>query len=313
MEEENIRPKKLFNDYLNLAKIDGEKFFPSSKLLKFINCPSCDSVGNYIFTKHNSIYVNPRSTLEDLFNYYENSDSALFFGTEFYRLTQESRRELLWKPKAIKVLKYIEDYKCLDADIYDVGGGYGVFAEEFFNISNIKINIIEPSRKMASICREKGFEVIESFIENINHISDNKKVLVSFELFEHLHDTNYFLSRINKLLNKGDLFLFTSLSSLGFDIRLLWEESNSFSVQHLNFFNPKSIKNLLYKNGFNIINIETPGKLDIDIVKNNLDKIKNSPWKVLIESLNIEESSKWQEIISNSNLSSHMWVLAKKD
>ena len=60
----------------------------------------------------------------------------------------------------------------------------------------------------------------------------------------------------------------TTLNGRGFDILLLWNKSKSIAPPlHLNFFNPGSIRILLEKIGFQILEISTPGKLDWDIVE----------------------------------------------
>ena len=67
-------------------------------------------------------------------------------------------------------------------------------------------------------------------------------------MFEHLQSPVLFLKKLKKLMNKGDLFIFTTLSSQGVDIKSLAHNSKCYSIQHLNLFNPKSIRNLLQKN-----------------------------------------------------------------
>ena len=50
------------------------------------------------------------------------------------------------------------------------------------------------------------------------------------------------------------------------------KESITFDYEHLNYFNPKSIEILLNNCGFEILIVETPGKLDVDLVKKALDE-----------------------------------------
>ena len=115
-------------------------------------------------------------------------------------------------------------------------------------------------------------------------------------------------------MNKDDIFIFTTLSGIGVDIQVLQEYSKAISPpMHLNFFNPKSIEILLTNVGFKTLEITTPGKLDIDIMGNNLEKIRDRFWKNFIEYSNVEEKNKMQKFIANSNLSSHMMIVCKKE
>ena len=81
---------------------------------------------------------------------------------------------------------------------------------------------------------------------------------------------------------------------------------------HLNFLNPKSLEILLKNIGFNVLEISTPGKLDIDIMNNNIDKIKVKFWKNFLEYSSIQEKNNMQKFISENKLSSHMMIVCQK-
>ena len=100
---------------------------------------------------------------------------------------------------------------------------------------------------------------------------------------------------------------------MGIDIQLLKEKSKSLSPpHHLNFLNPKSISFLLKNSGFKVLEAITPGRLDIDILKNNKHNIKNSFWKNILNYLSEDELFKIQDFISSSGLSSHMMITCIK-
>ena len=80
----------------------------------------------------------------------------------------------------------------------------------------------------------------------------------------------------------------------------------------MNFFNPVSIQILLNNVGYKILEIETPGKLDIDILVNNQHLIKDRFWKTFAKHSTKETRASWQSIISASGWSSHMMVCCQK-
>jgi hypothetical protein len=323
MKEEQIRPKKVFDEYLRLAELDANKFFARSAR-KTVLCPACHSKGDYSFDKHGfsyneclncqTIFVSPRPPLEDFFRYYQESESANYFATTFYKETADARREMLWRPKAKMVDDILRKYNVKPNGIFDIGGGFGIFAEEYRCLSDIDVTIIEPGPELAEICRKKGLIVIESFLEqvSITELGDGSKVFVSFELFEHLHDCGVFLERLCQLMQPGDLFLFTTLSGMGFDIQALWNHSKSISLQHLNFFNPKSIRILMDRFGLDVLEVNTPGKLDMDILHKNREKINDRFIRNLISQSSEESRSLWQKFISDNGLSSHMFVVCQR-
>ena len=118
------------------------------------------------------------------------------------------------------------------------------------------IIIIEPAPHLARICREKGFTVIEKFLEDgsVDDSPERSKCFVSFELFEHLYSPEDVLLNLNNLIQSNDLFIFTTLSGTGLDIQVLWENSPSMSPpHHFYFFNPFSVKMILERTGFKCI------------------------------------------------------------
>ena len=324
MKEEEIRPQYLFDKLLELINEDIDTYFSKASYF-YVNCPACNSEGKFLFHKNKfninecpsckTIFVNPVPDRESLNKYYTESKSTKFWATTFYKVTEKSRREKLWKPKAKQISNIIQQYANDIKCIVDIGGGYGVFMEEFLKINSLEHIIIEPSFELAEVCRKKGLFVIEKFLEDIvkDDLPEHKKVFVSFELFEHLLDPKLFLSSLYNIMNKNDIFVFTTLSGMGVDIQVLQENSKAISPpMHLNFFNPKSIKILLNKIGFEVLDISTPGKLDVDIIANNINKVKDNFWKNFIEYADKDEKIKMQKFLSDNNFSSHMMIMCKK-
>ena len=323
MKESEIRPKEIFNQFLHLAQKDTETFFRDSPRQK-INCPGCNSIGKYTFSKDSfdyckcenchTLYVNPRPNIESFEDYYTNSPSSKYWATTFYKETVDARREKIWKPKARMITELLEK-EIIDYEIIDIGGGYGIFAEEIQKINRNPVIIIEPTPHLAEICRGRGFKVIEKFLEDVSikDLSKKSKCFVSFELFEHLHNPEKFLLNLNSLMKSQDLFIFTTLSGMGLDIQVLMENSPSVSPpHHLNFFNPYSVKKILERTGFRKIEVCTPGKLDIDILNNNKEKIKDLFWKTFLENSDETQKSRWQTLVTESGWSSHMMVVCNK-
>ena len=321
MKEEDIRPKLIFDEYLRLAALDAVVYFRDVPH-QALSCPACGGLGDPAFQKHGftyeecpncqTIFVSPRPAAAQFFRYYTESDSAQFFATTFYRATANARREKLWRPKAKLINEKLVALRSENHAIFDIGGGYGIFAEEYERLANRPVTVIEPGPKLASICREKGLEVLESFLEKLEsqQLPAGPKAFVSFELFEHLHDARFFLKSLMNLMSPGDLFMFTTLSSSGTDIRALWDNSKSFSLQHLNFFNPTSIRLLIEEIGLKVLSVETPGQLDIDIISNtSSDLIKDRFWRNFIQQTTDSERHIWQKFLAERGFSSHMFVV----
>jgi 2-polyprenyl-3-methyl-5-hydroxy-6-metoxy-1,4-benzoquinol methylase len=323
MKEEEIRPLRVFDEYLRLAQQDAVRFFADVQRLAGF-CPACASPGQLAFTKSGfdyelcprcfTLFVNPRPVAEAFSRYYTDSPSAKYWATTFYKQTAEARRQKLWKPKAQLIHRSLLRYQAAHHSVIDIGGGFGLFAEEMQLLAGQPVTVIEPGPDLANVCREKSLIVIEKFLEQvaIGELPNGPKAFVSFELFEHLHSPAAFLGCLKELMGPGDLFIFTTLSGSGVDIQALWEHSKSVSPpHHLNFLNPTSVAILLEHVGLELLEVTTPGKLDIDILSNCRDDIKDRFWRTFIATASAPVMEQWQNLLAESGFSSHMMVICR--
>jgi SAM-dependent methyltransferase/ribosomal protein S27E len=326
MKEEDIRKRDIFNKYLELAKEDAGRLFTEKHSFVSFNCPACESSKlvfefekrgfKYVSCERcSTLFVNPRPSFNDLKIFYANSPSTRFWVNEFFKPVAAVRREKIFKPRAEYISKVIDKNKLLI--IGDIGAGFGLFLEELRKILPDNHYIaIEPSSEMADICIEKKLETKCMCLEDMGDSKVGFDILTAFELSEHLFEPVSFFKKAYSLLNPDGYLFLTTLNGKGFDILLLWNNSKSIEPpHHLNFFNPTSIKYLLERIGFEIIEISTPGMIDWDIVEG---MIKNENvnagklWNLLAYKNDEECKIELQEWISKNNLSSHMRILARK-
>ena len=135
-----------------------------------------------------------------------------------------------------------------------------------------------------------------------------------FELFEHVYDPQSMLESIHRLLRPGGYVLMTTLSGSGFDIQTLWESSNSLlPPHHLNFANPFTVHKVFERAGFEVVSVETPGELDLDIVMNSLNKEAFLRfWRVVDSRVPEEGKAEFQAWLRKYRLSSHLRVIARR-
>ena len=285
MKEENIRPAQLMKKMHQSTVHDINFLLKHKKYFVKTSCPACNKKNNkYYFKKNNfkycickncrTYFVNPRPDLKLLERFYKQSKVYEYFNKFIFPQTEKIRSKKIFLPRVKKIIKICKNKNMVKPKMMDVGAGYGTFLKNadktnFFG----KLLAIEPSADGAKSCRKARLKVYENILENLNVKSIGKLDLItSFEVIEHLFSPIKFLKLVKKFLKKNGLLIITCPNGEGFDIQLLKENSNSIDHEHLNYFNPESIEKLYSKAGFEVIQIFTPGMLDVDIVMNNYKK-----------------------------------------
>ncbi len=328
MKEFDIRPNHILNRYLELCSEDSVKYFKDC-VKQDIPCPACGSEQvKYSFTKWDfdyvicqkcgSLYQSPRPSQEIFGSFYKESQSAEYWAKIFFPMVAEARREYLFRPKVEKIGKLCDEDGFSPSVIADVGAGYGLFLEEWRRkFPETELIAVEPNSDLAKVCRSKKLKVVESFVEDISCLYKTPDMLVSLEFIEHVHDPYKFCLSLNQLLQDGGRLLLTGLTVDGFDIQMLWKHSKSVSPpHHINFISIFGFENLLKRAGFSNICIFTPGKLDVDIVKNfvseNPDILTGQRFIKNLVGKNEETLKDFQTFLSNHQFSSHCWIWAEK-
>jgi 2-polyprenyl-3-methyl-5-hydroxy-6-metoxy-1,4-benzoquinol methylase len=330
MKEYDIRPQKLFNEFLEVARNDINKYFSNISEFVDVDCPGCSHNNSKVsFTKHEmhyrecincgSLFMSPRPTSAMIDTYYKNSASSKFWAERFFPETMDARREMIFKPRAqiiSNILKKIDAPK--PWSIADIGSGYGIFLQELAKLNVFhKIIAIEPSKELAATCRSKGFDVLQNTVEELTNEDLEVGFLTSFEVIEHLFSPIDFLSAANRLLAPGGYIVFTTLTASGWDIQTLWEKSKSVSPpHHINLLTTEGLGLMVQSAGFEVVEISTPGKLDVDIVKNMIDEnasiTDNKFANYLIKKRDLKTQEAFQKFLQEHELSSHAQVIARK-
>jgi SAM-dependent methyltransferase len=200
----------------------------------------------------------------------------------------------------------------------EVGPGFGTFSALAANSGRFKkVLAVEPTPELAVACRQRGVEVIERRVEEIQAQPNMADVAIAFEVIEHLFEPRRFLSAMAAQLSPGGLLVLTCPNGLGFDIEVLGPVSLAVDAEHVNLFNPGSLSRLVTDCGFEVLETATPGRLDAEFVreavmaarfslKDNafLQRVLIDGWETL--------GHPFQTFLAENGLSSHMWLAARK-
>jgi len=327
LKEEDIRPTELMMENQRLRQEDAQDLIKNKHDFVKIPCPACESDDyeevyqkegfNFVKCKNcQTMFINPRPPLDLLNKFYESS-KCLKHWNKFFASTEDSRRQNIFVPRAVQVIELCKKYGVNTKTLLDVGAGFGTFCEEvekhnFFD----KVIAVEPSVALAEACKKKGLNVIDKPIEEIS--LDEVDVITNFELIEHLFCPKDFVKSCYDALSSEGLLILTTPNIKGFDLVILGKISTNIAgPNHINYFHPASLTLLLENSGFKVVEVLTPGKLDAELVRKKiiskeLDTTNNPFLQLILIDKWGEIGKNLQNFLSNNNLSSHMWIVAKK-
>lgn len=281
MKEADIRPQALLDEFFAYMKADAVRLAARRADFVEVACPGCgghDAAG--AFEKDGfpykecrgcgSLFASPRPAPGALIDYAMHSRAVEFWSTHFYRQTAEARRAQIFRPRAGIVADLVRNGTARGGTFVDVGAGYGLFLQEIAATGAFTdVRGIEPDRRLAQVCRDEGFDTVETWVEDMAPGTMQADVATAFEVIEHTFDPEAFIRACGALVKPGGILLFTTLTISGFDLQTLWQHSRQISPpQHLNFLSTAGIEALTRRAGLEVVELATPGQLDVDIVRN---------------------------------------------
>ncbi len=323
MKEQDIRPQALLDRYLELSALDVERCFGSEQRTP-MRCVACGGEeAEHQFEKSGfaysrcancgTLFQSPRPDIEAFAQFYRNSESARYWAEEFFPAVAEKRREKIFRPRVAQLARNCADRNLPVKRIIDVGAGFGIFLDEWRALfPDVEAIAIEPSEALAEECRRKGFKVVEDIVENVAGYDGFADLVVCFEVLEHVYEPLEFVRTLKKLVRPGGDVFVSTLGIDGFDLQILWDRSTQiFPPHHINFLSIAGFHALFERAGLENISLTTPGKLDVDIVRNAADRdprlLKEHRFLTRILD-NPERADAFQDFLAKNQMSSHTWI-----
>lgn len=327
--ETDIRPDHLIAGQAERFAADLRRLLEHKQDFVKVACPACGSnTSKENFQKYEltyvtcsdceTMYVTPRPTPALLEEYYSTSENYSYWNKYIFPASEETRRQKIFLPRANRIIEMARRHGVRMGTLLEVGAGFGTFCQEVKRSGAFQEVIgVEPTPELAQSCRERGLEVIERPIEQVDLGGRKVDVIASFEVIEHLFAPSDFIHQCGGLLSDDGLLVLTCPNVKGFDILTLQSVSSAVDSEHLNYFHPLSLSRLVEAAGFEVLEIQTPGQLDAELVRKSalageID-LSDQPLlhSVLIENWDRAGQS-FQQFLANNLLSSHMWLAARK-
>ncbi len=307
--EEDIHPGLIFEEERSLAR----RFVKNLKTGAAIEpCPVCHAARNDIlFEKWGLAYAMcpdtwsiglaeiPESEL--IYKYFHDSElSRLRASSEYQHQVTQSRREL-WENQVGWMEGRISRYLGNDRySVIDWGGKHVGW-----------IDILQTASFVEDLSAEDTLPPITQ-----QGLSIQSADIVSLiDVLQRISNPGELLMKISKKLRSGGLLIAACRSGSGFDILTLRENSESiFPLDHIYLPSPHGLKLLLEKSGFEVLELTTPGQLDMRYLKNAMDQIPRDQFfqRYVLNNLDEKFLERMQGFLQRNNLSSHLRCVARR-
>ena len=329
LSEQELCPDELLDGQMAAFERDVERLIAQEDHFVHVPCPACGvdkdepALSKFSFayvrcSNCRTLFMNPRPDRETMAAYYANSENYRYWAEHIFPASEESRREKIHKPWLQRVLDYCQAHDIPQGVLVEVGAGFGTFSTVAHASGAFEeVIAIEPTPELAKACRERGVTVIEKRIEDLTDEIAQADVAVSFEVIEHLFDPKLLFHKMRRILKPGGLMVISCPNGEGFDIATLGAESLAIDPEHVNLFNPMSLRFLAQFCGFEILSLQTPGRLDAEFVRNAVLEGRHSlDQEPFLKRVLLTEWERlgwpFQQFLAHNGLSSHMWLAARK-
>jgi hypothetical protein len=320
LNEADIRPPALLGEFRRLSIRDSAAFFSDHAALEHVPCPACgEDKPHPAFERQGfafvacascrSLYVTPRPAAEDLRRYYAESEASRFRVSQFSEETAAQRRHHQLRTNALWIGQVADAQDLPSQSAY---GDVRTFTPALFE----EVAGLERFDRLYSIEAQypaKQATVQAASMESVPPLD----AISAFEKLEHQYSPRLFLETLHTHLNPGGLLFLTTRTRDGFDLQLLWDKAPYIFVpEHLNLLSIEGIEQLLQQTGFELVELSTPGQLDVELV---LQACTADPsivlppfFSELLARRDRLAHADFQAFLQKHRLSSHVRVAARK-
>jgi 2-polyprenyl-3-methyl-5-hydroxy-6-metoxy-1,4-benzoquinol methylase len=248
-----------------------------------INCPLCESndykkkytVNNWAIVKCDNcsfVYVNPRLNKKELFNIYNSSyfDNTVF-GYSHYDESKDLRKK--------NFRKWIDDAtgffnKNEHTEALDIGCATG-YCLEIFKEHGWKANGIELDKSIANKLNKKGYSVYNTSLLDTT-FNTKFSIITLFDVVEHLTEIKENFLKLHNILTDDGIIIMITPDYQSLQRKVLGEKWFQFKpIEHINYFDLKSLQKVAAETGFEIIFHKKSGQYaDLAFLKSRLQKYK---------------------------------------
>ena len=233
-----------------------------------INCPLCSAdlfrkkyeikSWNIVkCTKCGLVYVNPRLQKNELINIYtENYFDNDAVGYLHYKDISELRTKNFQKWVADATSYFQAPVSCRALDIGCAAG----YCLDVFKAMGWDACGVEVNKAYASQLKQDGYKVYNAPLLEIN-FNERYDIITLFDVVEHLTDLREHFSKLGSILSDNGIIVIITPDFNSLQRRIFGKKWFQFKpVEHINYFNLHTLKNLVESSGLKIIRHKKGGQ-----------------------------------------------------
>lgn len=294
-------------------------FFKAGTFLPTKGCPGCRNrerskvvFNKFSFKFHrcemcDTLYVSPRPNQDAIDTFFKTSKSTNIWYQEMFLPTLETRTLHSIDPLARWVGSIINRFRPDAKKVLDYRPkSFSIVLRDDFPI------------------RTKPFVYRPIYIDFHNKVTELKTlsravfdVVIAFDDLDREADVSTFFRNISKLQKKGGLLFLTTNTASGFEYLVLGEHSPRLVLpDRLNLLSTEALRMRLEENGYKILDVSTPNKLDVEFVLEQIKRNSKIEISYFLEYLlkRRDESvlQSFQDFLQLSHLTSYCRIAAQK-
>lgn len=186
------------------------------------------------------------------------------------------------------------------------------------------LEVVTPPSEMGPLFKEcRSFAEVETVNEmSLAHAAvsgmkaSSEEAIVLPESLDRVDDPRGLLQNISARMKDGGLLFITSLVASGFDLMVLGLRNQYlYPPDRTNCFSLRGLQQMLEKEGFKLLEVSTPGVLDVEIVQAHLETHRDLPlsrFERQVVEADEETRTEFQGFLQRRRLSSFARLVARK-
>lgn len=283
-----------------------------------INCPSCESGAIKFFTRKNSHNIYGCKHCKLLFVWPLPENTANIYLDDYFKGAQRGFGYVDYDQDKSTMLSTFNE--CLGkiekilpnkGDLLDVGAATGYFIKTAEN-RGWKVEGLEISQYAVDQARKKNLNVQQGMLSTAIYQPESFNLVTLWDVVEHLPNPRSDLLKVCNILKHGGVVAINTPDTSSFFAKLTGKYWHLLvPPEHLIYFNPKNLADLLKRSGFEVLSTDKVGKkFTLQYIFQTLYRWqKLFIWKELAEFL---KNSKIGKLSVSINLRDNFLIIAKK-